>query len=82
MFFRKGSTLSSIKQTIALNWPVNMTTYASKIKKFISKAVESGELVQTKGKGFQGRFTVPGMKVKRKKKKKKVVLSDEEDLEV
>ena len=62
--------MGSIKETIALNWPVNMKIYDSKIKKWILRAVDSGELILVRGKGIRGRFTVPGLKVKRKKKKK------------
>ena len=51
---RKGSTLGAIKETIALNWPVNMNKYDSKIKKFIQCALETGELIQPKPKKRQG----------------------------
>lgn len=75
---KKGSTLGSIKETIALNWPVNMKIYDSKIKKWVLKAIDSGELVLVKGKGVRGRYTVPGFKVKRKKKKKKSATKDDQ----
>ena len=63
---RKGSTLGSIKETILLNWPVNMKSYDAKIKRFVEKAVDSGEIIRVKGTGFRGRFTVPGLKIRRK----------------
>lgn len=69
-FSRKGSTVGSIKETIALNWPVNMKYYDTRIKKFILKAVENGTLIQTKGKGLRGRFTVAGWKPPKKKRRK------------
>ena len=47
-----------------------MSMYDAKIKKFILKALDRGEIIQTKGKGFRGRFTVPGLKVKKVKRKK------------
>ena len=53
-----------------MNWPVNMKYYDSRIKKFILKAVADGTLIQTKGKGMRGRFTVAGWKPPKKKKKK------------
>merc|ERR1712112_91280 len=56
---RKGSSLSAIKGFMAEEWGINIQTYAPRIKKYILKAVENGELLQTKGKGAAGRFTVP-----------------------
>ena len=64
---RKGSSLAAIKGFMAEEWGINVQTYAPKIKKYILKAVESGEVVQTKGKGASGRFTVPGLKARKKK---------------
>ena len=51
---KKGSTLGAIKETIALNWPVNMKLYDAKIKKWVLKAMDSGELVLVRGKGIRG----------------------------
>jgi len=81
---KKGSTLRSIKETIEMNWPINLKKYNEKIKKYITNAVETGEIIRTKGKGFSGRFTVPGMKVHRRKKKTKNGLTkkyDEDEVE-
>merc|ERR1712226_1589532 len=64
---RKGSSLSAIKGFMAEEWGINVQTYAPKIKKYLLKAVENGEVVQTKGKGAAGRFTVPGLKARKKK---------------
>merc|ERR1719382_2136758 len=64
---RKGSSLSAIKGFMAEEWGINVQTYAPKIKKYLLRAVESGEVVQTKGKGASGRFTVPGLKARKKK---------------
>ena len=69
-----------MKETIALNWPVNMKLYDKRIKKFILKAVESGTLTQTKGKGLRGRFTVAGWKPP-KKKKRKPLTSKKDDVD-
>lgn len=77
---RKGSTLRSIKETITLNWPVNMRIYDAKIKKFVQHGLASGQLIQTKGKGFSGRFTVKGLKPKKKKVKKEKLEKFDEDL--
>lgn len=67
---KKGSSFATIKETILLNWDLDMNRYNKKIKKYILEAVEDGELIRTKGKGFSGRFAIPGMKVKRPKKRK------------
>lgn len=78
---KKGSTIGAIKETIGLNWQVNMKVYDGKVKRYILKAVESGDLIQTKGKGLRGRFTVPGMKVKRRKRKLKETKLDLDEVE-
>ena len=81
---RKGSSLSAIKGFMAEEWGINIQTYAPKIKKYILKAVENGELLQTKGKGAAGRFTVPGLKARKRKSKTTKRLSkkfDEDEVE-
>ena len=55
-----------------MNWPVDLKKYNDKIKKYILNAVETGEIIRTKGKGVSGKFTVPGLKVKKKKRKNKL----------
>ena len=69
---------------MAEEWGINIQTYAPKIKKYILKAVENGELLQTKGKGAAGRFTVPGLKARKRKSKTTKRLSkkfDEDEVE-
>lgn len=78
---RKGSSLSAIKGFMAEEWGLYIPDYAPKIKKYILKAVESGEIKQTKGKGASGRFTVPGLKVKKKKRAPKLGKKWDEDSE-
>jgi len=80
---RKGSSLSAIKGFMAEEWGLYIPDYASKIKKYILKAVENEEIKQTKGKGANGRFTIPGLKVKRKKRwaQKKLTKKWDEDSE-
>ena len=78
---RKGSTLGTIKETILLNWPVDMNVYDKRIKKYILNAVETGEIIRVKGTGFRGRFTVPGMKMRRKKSKPSLGKKYDEDEE-
>jgi len=78
---RKGSSLSAIKGFMAEEWGLYIPDYAGKIKKFLLQAVESGDIIQTKGRGAQGRFTVPGLKVKRKKRKEKLTKKWDEDEE-
>jgi len=78
---RKGSSLSAIKGFMAEEWGINIQTYAPRIKKYILKSVENGELLQTKGKGAAGRFTVPGLKARKKKgKSKKLSKKFDEDV--
>jgi len=69
---KKGSSLRSIKDTIEMNWTIDLKRYSDKLKKYIINAVETGELIRTKGKGANGKFTVPGLKIKRKKKPKRL----------
>jgi len=69
---RKGSSLSAIKGFMAEEWGLYIPDYASKIKKYLLKAVENEEIKQTKGKGASGRFTLPGLKVKKKKRTQKL----------
>jgi len=76
---RRGSSLRSIKETIEMNWPVDLKKYNDKIKKYILNAVETGEIIRTKGKGVSGKFTVPGLKVKKKKRKNKLGKAFDED---
>merc|ERR1712109_205510 len=66
---RKGSSIAAIKGFMAEEWGLYIQDYAPKIKKFVTSAVASGEVIQTKGKGVSGRFTVPGLKMKKKKRK-------------
>ena len=68
-----------MKETIALNWPVNMKLYDKRIKKFILKAVDNGTLIRTKGQGLRGRFTVAGWKPPKKKRKMKMTKWDKDD---
>lgn len=69
---KKGSSLRSIKETIEMNWSLNIKAYDSKIKTFITEAIDEGKIERTKGTGFSGRFTIPGLKMKKKKKTKKL----------
>ena len=67
---RKGSTLAAIKSFLAEEWGLYIPDYSNKIKKSLLQGVQSGEIIQTRGAGASGRFTVPGLKVKRRKKPK------------
>jgi len=73
---RKGSSLRDIRETIEMNWTVDWGKLCDKVKKYILNAEATGEILRVKGtknkkerKGFNGRFTVPGLKPKKKKKK-------------
>ena len=78
---RKGSSLAAIKGFLAEEWGLYIPDYVNKIKKFLMQAVESGEIIQTKGKGAAGRFTVPGLKIKKKKAKNKLTKKWDEEQE-
>jgi len=69
---KKGSSLAAIKGFLAEEWELNIRDYTNKIKKYLLQGVESGEILQTRGKGASGRFTVPGLKVKKKRKANKL----------
>jgi len=79
---RKGSSLAAIKGYMGEEWGINIKDYAPKIKKYILRGVENEELIQTKGKGASGRFTVPGLKARKKKgKAKRLGKKFDEDVE-
>jgi len=79
---RKGSSLSAIKGFMAEEWGLYIPDYTGKIKKFILQAVENGDIIRTKGKGTSGRFTVPGLKARKKPKKiEKLTKKWDEDVE-
>lgn len=56
-----------------------MKTYDGRIKKALLKAIDAGEIVRVKGTGFRGRFTVPGMKIRRKKRRQRLPKDDVAD---
>ncbi|XP_073968751.1 uncharacterized protein [Rhodnius prolixus] len=73
---RGGSSLQAIKKYISTTYSVDAEKLSLFIRKYIKSAVESGELVQTKGKGAAGSFRLGGgtdssAKTKSKKKNKK-----------
>lgn len=76
---RKGSSMAAIKGFMAEEYGLYIQDFASKIKKYITSAVADGEVIQTKGKGASGRFTVPGLKVKKKKRKNALTKKFDED---
>jgi len=76
---RKGSSIAAIKGFMAEEWGLYIQDFAPKIKKFVTAAVASGEVIQTKGKGVSGRFTVPGLKMKKKKRKNNLTKKWDED---
>ena len=58
-----------------MNWTVDWGKLCDRVKKYILNAEATGEILRVKGtknktqrKGFNGRFTVPGLKPKKKKK--------------
>lgn len=53
---RKGSSLQAIKKYIASQYKVDVQKISPKINKYLKNSVESGTLIQTKGKGASGSF--------------------------
>ncbi|XP_042487607.1 histone H1B-like [Macadamia integrifolia] len=53
---RSGSSLQAIKKYIAAHYKVDAEKLAPFIRKYLKSAVESGALIQTKGKGASGSF--------------------------
>lgn len=53
---RSGSSLQAIKKYIGANYKVDPEKLAPFIKKYLKSAVQTGSLVQTKGKGASGSF--------------------------
>ncbi|KAF9417902.1 hypothetical protein HW555_005047 [Spodoptera exigua] len=53
---RSGSSLQAIKKYIAAQYKVDAEKLAPFIRKYLKSAVESGTLIQTKGKGASGSF--------------------------
>lgn len=75
---RGGSSLLAIKKYLAANYKVDADKLAPFIKKYLKSSVESGHLIQTKGKGASGSFKLsaaaakPKKEIKPKVKKAKV----------
>merc|ERR1712072_1603371 len=76
---RKGSSLAAIKGYMGEEWGINIKSYAAKIKKAFEAGIEKEFIIQTKGKGMNGRFTVPGLKAKKKRKKNALTKKFDED---
>lgn len=55
---RSGSSIPAIGKYIAHTYGVDTEKSKVHIKRYLKKAVESGELIQTKGKGFTGSFKI------------------------
>lgn len=53
---KSGSSLQAIKKYIGSNYKVDSEKLAPFIRKYLKSAVQSGSLVQTKGKGASGSF--------------------------
>lgn len=56
----KGSSLKCIKKYITANYKIDSEKYAKFIKKYMNKALETGELIQTTGRGAAGSVKLPG----------------------
>ncbi|XP_034943186.1 histone H1-like [Chelonus insularis] len=68
---RNGSSLQAIKKYITTTYKIDAEKQAPFIKKYLKAAVESGNLVQTKGKGAAGSFKLSVRKSEVSKVKKK-----------
>lgn len=67
---RGGSSLLAIKKYLAANYKVDADKLAPFIKKYLKSSVESGRLIQTKGKGASGSFKLSAAAAKPKKEAK------------
>eukprot|EP00096_Caligus_rogercresseyi_P003755 TRINITY_DN1728_c0_g1_i5.p1 TRINITY_DN1728_c0_g1~~TRINITY_DN1728_c0_g1_i5.p1 ORF type:complete len:500 (+),score=194.26 TRINITY_DN1728_c0_g1_i5:199-1500(+) len=76
---KTGSSFSSIKDTMARNWSLNIKSHMGRIKRYMESAEKRGEIIRTKGKGFNARFTLAGMKKAKRKKKAQQGLGKEFD---
>jgi len=76
---RKGSSMAAIKGYMGEEWGINIQSYAVKIKKAVQAGIEKEFIIQTKGKGLNGRFTVPGLKARKKKRKNALTKKYDED---
>ncbi|XP_037827790.1 histone H1-like [Lucilia sericata] len=68
---RAGSSLSAIKKYIASTYKVDAQKLSPFIKKYLKSAVDSGKLIQPKGKGAAGSFKLSAAASKEPKEKKK-----------
>lgn len=68
---RNGSSMQAIKKYISANYLVDATKIAPFLKKYVKAAVESGVLIQTKGKGATGSFKLNAVAAKKAVKKQK-----------
>jgi histone H1/5 len=66
---RGGSSLLAIKKYLAANYKVDADKLAPFIKKYLKSSVESGRLIQTKGKGASGSFKLSAAAIAAKPKK-------------
>lgn len=64
---RSGSSLQAIKKYIAAQYKVDAEKLAPFIRKYLKSAVESGALIQTKGKGASGSFKLESKSASSKK---------------
>ncbi|KAL4708224.1 hypothetical protein ACJJTC_014514 [Scirpophaga incertulas] len=64
---RSGSSLQAIKKYIAAQYKVDAEKLAPFIRKYLKSAVESGALIQTKGKGASGSFKLESKSAASKK---------------
>ncbi|XP_075991651.1 uncharacterized protein LOC142986982 [Anticarsia gemmatalis] len=64
---RSGSSLQAIKKYIAAQYKVDAEKLAPFIRKYLKSAVESGALIQTKGKGASGSFKLESKSAAAKK---------------
>lgn len=64
----RGTSLQAIKKYIETKYNEDPAKLAPRIRKYLKSAVDSGSLLQTKGKGASGSFKLPSKPVKKVKK--------------
>lgn len=67
---RGGSSLLAVKKYLAANYKVDADKLAPFIKKYLKSSVESGHLIQTKGRGASGSFKLSAAATKPKQEAK------------
>ncbi|XP_015605294.1 histone H1-like [Cephus cinctus] len=70
---RGGSSIHAIKKYITSTYKLDSEKHALFIRKYLKAAVDSGALIQTRGKGASGSFKLSSVKLETKKPEGKII---------